>query len=79
MKNPHLFIIQPHQDIILLCELIKITRHQENKMGHLFFLFFFSFIMVSSTVQLMSMPLLLLRNEVRSTEGEEGTDCDESR
>lgn len=48
-------------------------------MGHLFFLVFFSFIMISSTVQLMSMPLLLLRNEVRSTEGEEGTDCDESR
>lgn len=74
MKNPHLFIIQPRQDIILLCELIEITRHQENKMGHLF-LFFFSFIMISSTLQLMSTQLLLLRNEVRSIEGEEETDC----
>lgn len=78
MKNPHLFIIQPRQDIILLCELIEITRHQENKMGHLF-LCFFSFIMISSTLQLMSTQLLLLRNEVRSIEGEEETDCDESR
>lgn len=42
MKNPHLFIIQPRQDIILLCELIEITRHQENKMGHLFLFFFLS-------------------------------------
>lgn len=40
---------------------------------------FFSFIMISSTLQLMSTQLLLLRNEVRSIEGEEETDCDESR
>lgn len=36
---------------------------------------FFSFIMISSTLQLMSTQLLLLRNEVRSIEGEEETDC----
>lgn len=75
MKNPHLFIIQPRQDIILLCELIEITR--KIKWGICFC--FFSFIMISSTLQLMSTQLLLLRNEVRSIEGEEETDCDESR
>lgn len=37
MKNTHLFIIQLHQDIILLCELIKITQHRENIIEHLFF------------------------------------------
>lgn len=37
MKNPHLFIIQLRQDIILLCELIKITQRQENIIEHLFF------------------------------------------
>lgn len=49
------------------------------KLNGAFVFVFFSFIMISSTLQLMSTQLLLLRNEVRSIEGEEETDCDESR